>query len=342
MAANDTAKVAEREPSSSASSDGGLEQSAQIIGGSTTTIASAPWMAQLWYYDRPDTRTTSVSSAAARSSRRRRSSPPRTASTRTTTTGPRTATIITGTDQLPTAVYNDDGTLDHVDYHGGTRSTLSRQWNHSSWNEDAIDNDVAVLTLCVAGQGHADQDDDVGRHRLVHVRHQGQGLRVGPYQLQDPGHLADAEDGHAADRQSTRPARNTWGDYFIKGHMVCAGPPAGGTDATTTATCNGDSGGPLVVNNKVVGVVSWGVTDCVDKGAYPRLRQGQQVRRRDLSAGRRQRPQPGRQGRRLSCATRRPARATCAPPPGSKLGDRQRCPPRRAAGRGTTSSSRRT
>jgi hypothetical protein len=59
-----------------------------------------------------------------------------------------------------------------------------------------------------------------------------------------------------------------YGSWFIKGHMTCAGPPASGRDAGTTAICSGDSGGPLVVNGRIVGVVSWNVTDCVAKGAY--------------------------------------------------------------------------
>ena len=50
--------------------------------------------------------------------------------------------------------------------------------------------------------------------------------------------------------------------------MVCAGKPASGSDTGTTAVCSGDSGGPLVVNGRIVGVVSWNVTDCVAKGAY--------------------------------------------------------------------------
>lgn len=35
--------------------------------------------------------------------------------------------------------------------------------------------------------------------------------------------------------------------------MLCAAAPGGGKDA-----CDGDSGGPLVVDNKLVGIVSWG------------------------------------------------------------------------------------
>lgn len=265
MAADDTAKVAEREPSSSASSDGGLEQSAQIIGGSETTIGSAPWMAQLWYYD-PSldlgffcggtvVSPTKILTAAH-------------CVDKDYYDWAAYGEIVTGTDQLPTAVYNDDGSLDHVDYHGGTTTAVSRQWNHSSWNEDAIDNDVAVLTLASPVKATpikiTTSDDTTSYKAGTSAKVYGWGRTSS--KTQD---ISQTLKTATLPIVSDTTCGNTWGDYFIKGHMVCAGKPAGGTDATTTATCNGDSGGPLVVGNKVIGVVSWGVTDCVYKGAYP-------------------------------------------------------------------------
>ncbi len=48
----------------------------------------------------------------------------------------------------------------------------------------------------------------------------------------------------------------------INESMACAGFPEGGKDA-----CQGDSGGPLVVDNKLIGIVSWG-QGCAEAG-YP-------------------------------------------------------------------------
>ncbi|MGW0708890.1 trypsin-like serine protease [Streptomyces sp. NPDC002643] len=271
MAADDTADVsASRTPAeSSASSENedseGLTPSAQIIGGSETTISAAPWMAQLWYYDD----TTGLGFFCGGSV----VSPTKILTAahcvdKNNYNWAKYGAVVTGTDQLPTAVYNDDGSLNHMDYHGGTVSKVSRQWNHSSYNEEAIDNDIAVLTLSAPVKAtplRMTSSSDTASYAA--------GTQAKVYGW---GRTSSTSDEISQTlKTATLPVvsdttcANTWGSYFIKGHMVCAGKPAGGTDATTTASCNGDSGGPLVVNGKIIGVVSWGVTDCVAKGAYP-------------------------------------------------------------------------
>lgn len=268
MAADDTVAVT-REPSSTESadtdSDSGLKPSAQIIGGSETTIANAPWMAQLWYYDETQdlgffcggtvVSPTKILTAAHCVDKNHYN-------------WVKYGEVVTGTDQLPTAVYKSDGSLDHLDYHGGTPSKVSRQWNHSSWDEEAIDNDVAVLTLSAPVKATpikmTTSGDTASYAAGTSARAYGWGRTSSTNQ-----DISQTLKTATLPIVSDTTCANTWSPWFVKGHMVCAGKPAGGTDATTTATCNGDSGGPLVVNSKVVGVVSWGVEDCVYKGAYP-------------------------------------------------------------------------
>ncbi|CAG7607149.1 trypsin-like serine protease [Actinacidiphila bryophytorum] len=236
----------------------------KIIGGTTTTISTAPWMAQLWYYDDNGTPADETDDTGFFCG-----------GTVVSPTKILTAShcvhgydwfqfgaVVTGTDQLPTTNADDTANL-----HGGTATGVQRQWNHPSYSSVTYDNDVAVLTL----------------NRPVTAK---------PLPITTAGDTASYGAGTAATlygwgrtssttqdlaqtlKKASMPivsnaaCSSAWGSDYVAAHMVCAGPPASGSDAGTTSACNGDSGGPLVVAGRVVGVVSWGVQDCVEKGAY--------------------------------------------------------------------------
>ncbi|MEV4445051.1 trypsin-like serine protease [Streptomyces mirabilis] len=237
----------------------------KIIGGTTTTITTAPWMAQLWYLDDKGTSDTSddfgffcggsvvsptkILTAAHCVKDEHGKSYDWKAH----------GAVVTGTSQLPSA----GGT----DLHGGTATPVLRQWNHPSYNASTIDNDIAVLTL-----------DGPVKAKPIRMTTSGDtasyasGTKATLYGW---GRTSSAtQDISETLKTATLPIKSdtTCGGYykteFIKGHMVCAGNPATGSDTGTTSACNGDSGGPLIVGGRIVGVVSWGVVDCVEKGAY--------------------------------------------------------------------------
>ncbi|MFJ6981791.1 MULTISPECIES: trypsin-like serine protease [unclassified Streptomyces] len=230
----------------------------KIIGGTTTTIAKAPWMAQLWYGDDRGTASTAddigffCGGAVV-------------APTKILTA----AHCVKGYNWKAhgTAVVGATTLADADSLHGGTAVGVWRQWNHPSYNSVTIDNDIAVLTLNVP-------------------------VKVTPIRMTTAADTASYKAGTAAKvygwgrttsttqdlsatlKTADLPIRSDatcagfYGADFIKGHNVCAGAPASGSDTGTTSSCNGDSGGPLVVGGRIAGVVSWGVRDCVARGAY--------------------------------------------------------------------------
>ncbi|MBG0852492.1 trypsin-like serine protease [Streptomyces spinoverrucosus] len=237
---------------------------AKIIGGTTTTITSAPWMAQLWYGDDKGTADTAddvgffCGGAVV--------APTKILTAAHCVAGYdwyRHGSVITGTAQLPSV--DDQGYI--TDLHGGTISGVWRQWHHSSYRSSTIDADVAVLTLPNAVKATPIRMTTAGDTASYAA---GTSAKVYGWGRTSSTHDNISETLKTATLpvQSDSTCAAAYGSHFIKGHMVCAGYPATGSDSGTTTACNGDSGGPLVVNNRIVGIVSWGVEDCVAQGAY--------------------------------------------------------------------------
>ncbi|MGW7423498.1 trypsin-like serine protease [Streptomyces sp. NPDC054813] len=248
----------------------GSAVSPKIIGGGTTTISSAPWMAQLWYYD--DKGTTSTSDDVGFFCGGSVISPTKILTAAHCVKGFKWSTtdsaVVTGTASLPTS--NADGT---ANLHGGTATGVLRQWNHPSYTvsaDGAPNNDIAVLTLAAPVKAtpirmttNTDTASYTGTPAKT-AKVYGWG-RTSSTTQDISETLKTATLPIDSDATCTAAYGST---DFVKGHMVCAGAPATGSDTGTTTTCNGDSGGPLVVGGRIVGVVSWGVEDCVAKGAY--------------------------------------------------------------------------
>ncbi|MDX2682359.1 trypsin-like serine protease [Streptomyces sp. NY05-11A] len=246
----------------------------KIIGGTTTTITTAPWMAQLWYGDDRGTATTSddigffcggtvVSPTKILTA----------AHCLKDETGKNYSwyshgLVITGTSQLPAVDSNGNIT----DLHGGNESGVWRQWNHPSYSPSTIDNDIAVLTLPSPVKA-----TPIRMTTAADTASYAAGTKATLFgwgrtssTTQD---ISDVLKTATLPIQSDTTCATYYGADFVKGHNVCAGDPASGSDDGTTSACNGDSGGPLIVRNaagedRIVGVVSWGVKDCVESGAY--------------------------------------------------------------------------
>ncbi|AMW12877.1 serine protease [Streptomyces qaidamensis] len=232
----------------------------KVIGGNETTISTAPWMTQLHYYDDRGTSTTGddigffCGGAVV--------APTKILTAAHCVKGYNwnaNGAVVTGTAQLP----SDDGT----DLHGGTVTGVWRQWNHPSYNATTIDNDIAVLTLPVPVKAPpirmTTSGDTTSYKAGTSAKVYGWGRTSSTSE-----DISETLKTATLPMQSDTTCSGAYGSDFVKGHMVCAGKPATGSDTGTVSACNGDSGGPLVVNNRIVGVVSWGVTDCVAKGAY--------------------------------------------------------------------------
>lgn len=257
MAGDDTPGGTTTKTSLGAStSTAGIEP--MVIGGTTTTITTAPWMAQLWFTD--DQGTADESDDTGFFCGGAVVAPTKILTAAHCVNGHdwhAGGAVVTGTAQLPS----------EGDLHGGTVSGVLRQWNHPDYSARTISNDIAVLTLAspvkVTPIRMTTSGDTASYAAETPAQVFGWG-RTSSTTLDISETLKTA----TLPVQSDATCAGYYGSDFVKGSMVCAGKPASGSDTGTTSACNGDSGGPLVVNGRIVGVVSWGMANCVSKGSY--------------------------------------------------------------------------
>ncbi|MER5939034.1 trypsin-like serine protease [Streptomyces sp. NPDC001928] len=261
VAGDDTAGEPAKKSSYGASTSGSADDSTvspMVIGGTDTSITSAPWMAQLWYYD--DQGTADEADDLGFFCGGAVVAPTKILTAAHCVKGYdwfNHGAVVTGTAQLAS---------DSIPS-GATVSAPWRQWNHPSYSAATIDNDIAVITLANPVKATpirmTTSGDTASYAAGTNAKVYGWGRTSSTSQ-----DISQTLKSATLPVQSDTTCTGYYGSDFVKGHMVCAGKPATGSDTGTVSACNGDSGGPLVVNGRIAGVVSWGVQDCVAQGAY--------------------------------------------------------------------------
>ncbi|MBL1289029.1 trypsin-like serine protease [Streptomyces sp. NPDC057067] len=161
----------------------------------------------------------------------------------------------------------------------GTAVSITRSYFAGSYNADAIDNDVALLTLSkplsYTPAQPASYGDNARYTAGTVATTYGWGMTGSDYdfsplsdtllRLEQPLR-SDAECSESLDTAVSIPGA------YKPGHMICAGVGGTGNDSTGKATCPGDSGSPMFVSGRVIGITSWGVASqteaCNMRGTY--------------------------------------------------------------------------
>ncbi|MFJ5551493.1 S1 family peptidase [Streptomyces sp. NPDC093225] len=228
------------------------ERDAQIIGGTAVNIKNYPFMTQLWVGDGQGHGW--FCSGSVVNSRKILTAAHCVKGKNFVKYG----FVITGATRI----------ADSHSLYGGKMYSISKQWYHPRYNSSTFANDIAVLTLksrTSAKPAKVTTSTDTASYRPGKI---GTSVGWGRTTSKNQNLSTYLRRGYLP-VQANSVCQRFWGTGFKKGAMLCVGKAATGSDRGTVATCNGDSGGPFLVNGRIVGVTSWGVKDCVYKGAHP-------------------------------------------------------------------------
>ncbi|MGW4230481.1 trypsin-like serine protease [Streptomyces sp. NPDC004980] len=243
--------------------------SPRIIGGTSTTLSSAPWMVQLLFeFDNDGYYYFTCGGTLVAPNKVMTAAHCVTDDNGNALDMVGQGMVLAGTAKLAGGP-NDEGTA----------VGITRSYFAGTYNADAIDNDIALLTLSkplsYTPAQPASYGDNARYTAGTVATTYGWGMTGSDW---DTATLSDTlmrinqplrSDAECTESLDT--AVDIPGAYK-PGHMICAGEGGTSDDSTGQATCPGDSGSPMFVSGRVIGITSWGVGSdlqaCNIQGTY--------------------------------------------------------------------------
>ena len=152
------------------------------------------------------------------------------------------------------------GIFDYTNNYESHMHAIKRIISHPDYDNDLIDNDIALLEMTSDIEGIPTLGIYTGDISNL------SGMALGWGRISSNGSFSDQLREVSLPVVSFQTCVNST-QYIVTENMFCAGYQEGGKDA-----CQGDSGGPFVIYDnghwQLAGIVSWGDDGCANPGSY--------------------------------------------------------------------------